>query len=432
MKKEELDGFLNPKSLAIIGASDHEEKVGGILLKKAIASKIKVIPINPQHETLLGLKCYKNVLDYKGKIDLAVIAIPSLFVLGALTECGRKGIKNVMLISAGFSEIGNIRGEEELIKIAKKYEMRILGPNCFGVCNPLKNLDTTFSATFPEKGDIAFISQSGALWSYLSDFTAGFSNVDSIGFSGFVSLGNLADLEFEDFISYYCRDKSTKSILLYIEKLKKGKTFIKTCQECVKNGTKIYAVMAGSSLAGKKAAFSHTASLASDYAIYRGAFKQAGVLQCDSLLEALERITGKEIIEKQIESIKFGKKVFIVTNAGGAGALLADYLSQKGFEIVGKPLDLLGPASGSDYFNALEKLKADSSYDSIAVILTPQSMSEVKKTAEVIAEFKNQTGKSLAALFLGKKSMTEANLIFQENKVPFFNSLDEARRAISL
>jgi acetyltransferase len=430
MKKESLKKFLNPKSIAIIGASDHEEKVGGILLKKAITSKVRIIPVNPKHEKLLGIKCYKNVLDYKGKIDLAVIAIPSLFVLGALNECGRKEIKNVMLISAGFSEIGNIKGEEELVKTAKEYGMRILGPNCFGVCNPGKNFDTTFSATMPNKGDIAFISQSGALWSYISDFTAGIADDKTIGFSGFVSLGNLADLEFNDFLEYYSKDKSTKSIILYIEKLKNGGDFIKNCGQCIKKGKKIYAVMAGSSLAGKEAAFSHTASLASDYRIYKGAFKQAGIILCDSLIEALEKISGKELMEKKTETIKFGKKVFILTNAGGAGALLADYLSQKGFEISGKPLDLLGTATGSDYFNALEKLKSDVSYDSLAIILTPQSMSETKKTAEVIAEFKNQTGKSIAALFLGKKSMAEANKIFEDNKVSYFNTLDEARRSL--
>ena len=225
---ENLKTFFNPKSIAIIGASDNELKVGGILLKKAIESKAKAIAVNPNHESIFGVKCYKNIMDCKEKIDLAVIAIPSLFVLGALNECGRKGVKNVVVISAGFAEIGNVKGEKELVETAKKYHIRMLGPNCFGVCNPETKLDTTFSATMPKKGDIAFISQSGALWSYLSDFCA----EKGIGFSGFASLGNMADLEFSDFIDYFGKNKKTKNIILYVEKLKDGKRFIKSCKKC--------------------------------------------------------------------------------------------------------------------------------------------------------------------------------------------------------
>jgi len=420
----DIKTFFNPKTIAVIGASDHEQKVGGILSKKILDSKAKLVPVNPNHEQIFDVKCYKNILDYPKEIDLAIIAVPSLFVVGAMNECVKKNVKDIIIISAGFSEIGNIKGEQELAETAKKNGIRFIGPNCFGICNPYKNLDTTFSATGVEKGNIAFISQSGALWSYISDFCAD----KKIGFSGFASLGNMGDLGFSDFIEYFSKDKNTKNIILYVEKLKDGKKFINACKKCKKP---IYAIKAGSTDMGSKAAFSHTASLASDYEIYKGAFKQAGVILSDSLISVLEKITEKKLIMHKENSVKIGKKVFILTNAGGAGALLSDYLSKKGFEIVKQPLDILGTATGSDYFNALEKIKKEDSSDSILVILTPQSMSEIRKTAEAIVTFKDFTRKNIVALFLGAEAVGEARHIFEEGNVDYFNTLEEAREALS-
>src|SRR3989338_1214340 len=424
-----LENFFNPKTIAIVGASDHSEKVGGILFRKALKSKCNIIPVNPKHDKLLGVKCYSKISEFKESIDLAVIAIPAPFVSAELEECGRKGIKNVILITAGFSEIGNISGEKQIFDLAKKYGINLLGSNCFGIFNPNLKLDLTFAATTPKKGKVALISQSGALWSYVSDFSAGLKGKSSFGFSGFVSLGNMTDLSFSDFIEYFSKDKATKSIVLYVERLKDGKKFIEICKKTKK---KIYAVKAGSSEEGSKAAFSHTASLATDYEIYSGAFKQAGVVLCNSLLEAFEKASGKKIALSNKHKEKIGKKIFILTNAGGAGALLSDYLSAKGFELVSNenfknPLDILGTASGSDYFNNLDKIKNMDFYDSIIVLLTPQSMTEIMKTAEVIANFKRLTGKEIVALFLGGKSVSKANKILKEENIPYFNTLEEAR-----
>jgi len=424
---ETLKNFFNPKIIAIVGASPHKDKVGAILMEKALQSKCRVVPINPNHSYVLGKKCYKNILEVPWKIDLAVIAIPAQFVISVLEECGKKKVKSIIIISAGFAEARNFEAEKELLSIAKKYKMRILGPNCFGIFNPKNNLDLTFSATTPESGDIAFISQSGALWSYISDFSIG-----RFGFSGFASLGNMADLEFNDFIKYFSADKKTKAIVLYIEKLKNGKKFIETCKKSKK---KIFVVKSGKSEKGAEAAVSHTASLATDYEVYKGVFKQAGIELCESLLEAFEKASRKKLIEEiKVKKIKIGKKSFIITNAGGAGALLVDYLSENGFEIVdfkelNNPLDLLGPATSLDYKNALEKLK-DEKIDSIFVILTPQSMSEIEETAKVIVNFKKQLEKKkrIIALFLGRKNMEKANKIFIENNVLYFNTLEEVKQ----
>jgi acyl-CoA synthetase (NDP forming) len=417
-----IKNFFEPKSIAIIGASDRLEKVGGILLSKAMKSSIKVFPINPGHSEILGLKCYDSVLDVDAKIDLVVIAIPANFVVKSLEECGKKGIKNVILVSAGFSEVGNLKGEKEIVNVANKYGIRFIGANCFGICNPFNNLDLTFSKNTPRKGDIVFISQSGALWSYVSDL--------NIGFSGFVGLGNMENMDFNDFVEYFSKNKNTKKIVLYIEKLKDGKRFIEVCKRAIKSGKKIYAIKGGSSVVGEKAAISHTASLASDYEIYKGAFRQAGVVMCENFDELFIKNNKKK-------DIQIGKRTFIITNAGGAGVLISDLLSRKGIGIVEKPLDILGTALADDYLKAFENivkparglaLLSRKNFETLFVVLTPQSMSEIEKTAEIISKIKRELdkmNKKVVAVFLGGNLMKEANNIFEKNGVEFVNEIGE-------
>ena len=409
-----MRNFLAPKSIVVIGASEKEGKVGFSLMKNLKDFKGDVIPINLNSDRILGKKTYKSVLDYQGRIDLAVIAIPSKFVPSALLECGKKKIDSVIIITSGFSETGNKKGEEKILKIAKKYKMRVLGPNCFGVSNPYINLDTTFAKHSPEKGDIAFISQSGALFSYISDL--------DIGFSGFVSLGNMIDISFNDSLNYFLNDKNTKSIVLYIEKLKEGRKFIDICKKSKK---KIYAVKAGKSEKGRESAISHTGSLATDFEIYKGVFKQAKVTLCNSLVECFEKASGRKLTSHK--KLKIGKKAVIITNAGGAGALFTDYCESHGVKVVEweekNPLDLTGTASSENYRRALDELKNKNFYDTVIVILTPQKMSGTESTAYVISEFKNETNKNVIALFLGKKSMKKANKIFENNKVQYLNAI---------
>lgn len=422
----DLKNFFNPKSIAVIGASDHEEKVGGILMNKLLKYRGKIIPINPSHKEIFGKKCYASVLNVFESIDLAIIAVPAQFVAQSLEECGKKDIKNVIIISAGFSETGNREGENDLLNIAGRYNIRILGPNCFGVCNPFAKFDSTFAMTTPKKGDIAFISQSGALWSYMADL--------DIGFSGFVSLGNMADLEFPDFIEYFSKDKKTKSIVLYIEKLKNGGKFLEICRKSKK---KIYAVKAGSSKEGSKAAFSHTGSLATDYEIYKGALKQAGVVLCDTLEEAFEKASGKKLAEeKQSKKFKLGKKVFIITNAGGAGALASDYFSSAKYKLaevsdLKNPWDIIGTALSSDYKAALEKVdKEGADIDSVIVISTIQSMTDTENIAGVVSEFKKSSKKKVVALFLGEKSVRGALEMLKKEGIVCFGSLREFKESL--
>ena len=399
--EKNITKFLNPKSIAVVGASNTQGKVGYILMEKLQKFKGNVIPVNIREKAIFGKKAYKSVLEIPKKVDLVIIATPNFTVKDILEDCGKKGIKNVIVISAGFAEVKNYRMQEEIINTIKKYKINILGPNCFGVANPYLNLDATFSNTSSKKGKIAFIAQSGALWSYLSDFP-------NIKFSGYISLGNMADLDFVDFIKYFDKDKNTKKIVLYIEKLKNGREFIQVCKKSKKQ---IIAVKAGSSKRGSKMAVSHTASLATDYSVYKGAFKQAGVKLVDSLAKAVG-LKQEQIITK----IKKTDKVIIITNAGGAGTLLTDYFENKNINVI-KVTDLLGTATARAYKKELSK-KIYKKIDKIIVILTPQKMSEPEKVAKEI--IKSKYRKKIIACFLGNKSVKEAVKKLRTSDVPVF------------
>lgn len=397
MKDEIIKKFLNPKTIAVIGASNNPEKVGNILVKKLKKFKGELIPINTKEKLIEKTKTYKSILDYPKQIDLVIIAIPAKFVYKTLKQCGKKKIKNIVIITAGFSEKRHYKLTRQIIKAKKRYNLNILGPNCFGFFNPKSNIDLTFSNATPKKGSTAFISQSGALWSYASDL--------NLGFSGFVSLGNMIDLDFSDFIEYFIKDKSTKRIILYIEKLKEGKRFIEICKNSKKE---IIVIKAGKTERGAKVTLSHTASLATDFEIYKSAFKQAKVKQKNSLTEAL-KLKSPEII-KEIKS----KKVLIVTNAGGAGAILTDLLTQKGIEVI-KIIDILGTAKSHDYKKTLEKIRTNLQ---IIVILTPQTMSQPEETAKIISESEHK--EKIIAFFLGKKSLGNSLDILKNANVKFF------------
>jgi len=410
-----MKNFLCPETIAIIGASEEPKKVGNVLIKKLFTFKGKVIPINPFHETIFGKKCYASVKDPSERIDLAIIATPAATVPEILEECSEKGIKSIIIISAGFSEQGNFELEKEIKEIAKKTGIRLLGPNCFGIANPYLDLDATFSNSSAKKGDTAFISQSGALWSFISDVSAS----SKIGFSGFVSLGNMTDLNFNDFIEFFEKDKETKKIILYMERIENGKNFIELCKKCKKP---IIVIKAGSSEQGSKAAMSHTGSLATDFKIYQGAFKQAGINQVKSIEDSLNMLlqTSREI---NLE----GKNTIILTNAGGAGALLSDYCEEKKLKLINlsknkkNPLDILGTADSIDYEKAIKEINKKEKYDLLMIILTPQKMSEPDKTAEAI--IKNCDKKKTIVYFLGENSIEKAKKELEKNGFLCFNQI---------
>ncbi len=417
-----INDFLNPKTIAVIGASENNKKVGGVIMDKLRRFKGNVIPINPAYNFIFEKKCYPSVEKFSKTINLAIIATPSITIPSILKKCYKKRIKSVIIISAGFSEQGNFKLEEKIKKIAKKFQIRILGPNCFGIANPHLNLDLTFSNLSAKKGDVAFISQSGALWSFAADISAS----SKIGFSGFVSLGNMADLSFNEFIDYFEKDRKTKKIILYIERLERGKKFIDLCKRCKKQ---IIVIKAGSSEQGSKAAISHTGSLATEFKVYQGAFRQAEIIQEEFLCSALKISPQKA---KEI-SIK-GEKTILLTNAGGAGALLADYCEKKGLKLItlkeSNPLDILGTAEAKNYEEAIKKINKDYKYDLLIVVLTPQRMSEPEETVKKI--IKNCNKRKTITYLLGENSIKKAGEILEKNNFIYFNRIKNSLEKLKI
>lgn len=413
-KREDLDKLLNPKKIAIIGASPKKEKVGNILIRKLSKFNGKLFFINPNYEKILNKKSFKSIKDCKENIDLVIIAIPAKKINNIIKECGEKKIKNIIIISSGFSEIGNKELEKNLLKTAQKYNINLLGPNCFGIINTHLNLNATFSKESPNKGSIAFISQSGALGSYIFDM-----NDKKYSLSKFISLGNMADIGFSDIIKILNKDKNTKSIILYIEKIKNGKEFIDICKKSKKE---IIVIKTGKSKKASKAAISHTGSIATDFNIYKGAFKQAGIKTAKNLESAFDYLN--------IKPKPKGNKILILTNAGGAGALMTDYCIENNLNVIKQPIDILGTAKSQDYKKELNQIKKSNKYDLLIIILTPQEMSEPEKTAKEIIKISKK--KPVITCFLGEKSIKKSEKILKENNIPFFNNLEKCAQAIGV
>ena len=402
----DLENFFYPKSIAIIGASNTHGKVGNALMLNLKKFKGKVYPINLKEKEVLGIKSYKNILDVKDKIDLAVIAIPEQATYNALEECGKKGIKNVIVITAGFSEVGNVNGQNKLIEISKKYKIRIMGPNNFGVVNPSINLDTSFSKLTPEKGNIALISQSGALWVYISQLS-----LNKFGFSIFASIGNMIDVDFADIIRYLNSEKNTKVIVCYIETLKNGKKFMDICKKSKKP---VIAIKSGTTSAGQKATLSHTGSLAGEIEIYKAAFKQSNVFLVETVEDAFDK--AQFLSYQKIN----GNRVVVITNGGGLGVLCADYCNKNNLDVVklpqklidhfnlnhnwsrNNPIDLVGDADDTRYREIFVKLEENKNFfDSVIVILSQQEMIDVFKVAKEITEFRKRSCKNVVCCLVG-------------------------------
>ncbi len=402
----DLEKFFYPKSIAVIGASNNEGKVGNALMCNLKNFEGKVFPINLNENEILGFKAHKSVLNVKENIDLGVIAVPEKSVYKVLEECGKKRIKNVIIITAGFSEIGNLNGQEALKKISDKYKIRVLGPNNFGTVNPYIKLDTSFSKLMPEKGNIALISQSGALWVYISQLS-----LEKFGFSIFASLGNMVDVDFADIIEYLNEEKNTNIIVCYIETLKNGKKFMEVCRKSKK---KIIAIKAGSTDAGQKAALSHTGSLAGEIDIYKTAFKQSNVFLAETVEDAFDK--AQFFLSQELK----GKKTIIITNGGGLGVLCADYCAKNYLEIVklpesliehlnlnhnwskNNPIDIVGDADYIKYKEIFLKLEENKNFfDNVIVILSQQEMINVLHVAKEIVEFRKRSKKSVICCLVG-------------------------------
>ncbi len=437
-----LENFFNPRSIAVIGASNNRNKVGFALLTNLLKSGQRTIyPVNINNQELAGLKSYPSVTAIPGEVDLAVIAIRADFVPQILAECGAKKITSAIIISSGFKEMGEAGKvlENQVTATAREYGIALLGPNCLGVIDSQTDFNASFAAQMPPAGHIAFLSQSGALGTALLDLAI----AQNIGFSKFISLGNEAQLTEIEFLEYLAQDKSTEAILIYLEKLSNGPEFIRLCAEITKTKP-IVVLRAGRSARGSKAAMSHTGSLAPAESVFMAACRQTGVIAVESIREFFNLA---KLFQLGIKAPL--QRLAIVTNGGGPSVVTADLidlshsLSLVDFPeatkdalrkvlppmaAVGNPVDIIGDALASRYADTLKIVCAEKEIDGIILILTPQMMTEVEATAKLVAEFRNQ--KPILPIFIGGPTVEAGLAYFKQNNLVNFTFPKDAVEAL--
>ncbi len=438
----QIELLFNPKSIAIIGATPKKEKVGYAIFKNIVQGgyKGKIYLVNPKYTEIEGFKVYKDIKEINDKVDLAIIAIPLKYVPQLMKELGEAGVKAAVVISAGGRETGE-KGkklEEEIKKVAKKYNIRFLGPNCFGFINTDINLNANFGSSMPLKGDTTFISQSGALFASILDWAIN----ENIGFSYCISIGNMADIEFGELIEYLSQKKNVKRILIYMESLKDAKKF---ASSAVKASTRIPVVItkAGKSEHGIKAAISHTGAIAGKDFLYSALFKRTGCVRV-STVEDLFNLT--EGLSKQ--PVPKGNRFVILTNAGGPGVLATDRLDMWNIQPAdlskdtmeklnsvlppvwskNNPVDIIGDAPPERYKKALEILLDADDNDGIIGILTPQFMTKPYETAvEIVDLLKNkQVEKPFYFAVLGGEKVEKARTFLEKSNVATYETPEEA------
>lgn len=424
-----LDKLFSPKnSIALIGASASEGSVGQEILKNLLSNKAKlrVFPVNPKRESILGEKCYKNLEEIKEIPGLAIIAVPAVLVYQELKKAHERGIENFVIISAGFKEASSEGRllEEKISKYILKNKLNLLGVNCLGFMNLSIGLNCSFAPITPKKGNVAFVSQSGALCTALIDLSSNYN----LGFSKVISTGNKTVMSEIEILEYLENDPETEVIMIYLESLE-TKDFISKSQKITKP---VIVLKAGRSVSGQKATGSHTGSLGGLDEVYDALLRQCGFVRVFTIEEFFNLAT----VVSQNPMPK-GKNVAILTNAGGPGGLAADAVELNGllladlseetktnlkkylptFAGINNPVDILGDAKANRYQVALDLLLADSKVDSVLVILTPQSVTEISKTAKVITRAKEKFSKPVLASFIGDKKMNTAQRIFFKNQV---------------
>lgn len=437
--KADLQNMLNPKSVAIIGASRNPDKVGHIILQNYINSGYsgRLFAVNKDAESILGVKAYRHVGEIKQKLDLAVIAIPAQFVPQALEECGKAGVKSTIVVTAGFEEIGEKALQEQIVRISEKYKMPMLGPNCLGVMDTRARTDTLFLPTYklskPGVGYVSFISQSGAVGSTILDLIAG----EGFGLSKFISYGNAAYIDESDILEYLMNDDDTKVIIMYVEGIKDGKKFIEVAKKVTKKKP-VVVLKGGRSAIGQQATLSHTASLAGDYQVYEGMFQQFGFTVANDLNELL--YYAKVLVS---EPEPKGNRIGIITNGGGAGVITTDAvgavkalklagLSKKSQEILRKampplvniriPLDLAGDAGGDRYETAVSTLRDDDNVDMIIVIALFQTPGADSSVVAKLVHFKADMSKPMIVISIGAEYTQIHNHMMEESGLPVYDS----------
>jgi len=438
-RNQKLEHVFRPKVVALIGATENPGSVGRTVMQNLLATSFggEVIPVNPKRPDVLGVKAYPDIRSIPRAVDLAVVVTPAKAVPAIISECADKNIPAAVIISAGFKEMGppGIALEQEILKHAHRGKMRIIGPNCLGVMNPNSGLNATFAAGMALKGNIAFISQSGALCTAVLDW----SLREKVGFSAFVSIGSMVDVNWGDLINYFGNDLETSSILIYMESIGDARSFLSAARE-VALSKPIILIKAGRSAESAQAAASHTGSLAGSDEALTAALRRVGVLRVDTIADlfGMAEVLGKQPRPK-------GPHLTIVTNAGGPGVIATDALVMNGGKLAeiseesmaaynallpapwshNNPIDILGDASADIYAKSVEIAVNDLNTEGLLVILTPQDMTDPTATAEKLKAFAH-LDKPVLASWMGADSVKEGDQILAEAGIPTFEYPDMA------
>jgi len=443
-----LDAIFRPKSVALIGASEKEGSVGRTILWNLLSSPFggTIYPVNNNprnpHKSIFGIKSYQRMQEIpeQDPIDLAIIAVPARVVKSVMQDCVEVGVKGAIIISAGFKETGEegAKLEKEILDIARRGHIRVVGPNCLGVMNPIGGLNATFATHIAKPGNVAFISQSGAMCTSILDW----SLQANVGFSSFVSIGSMADINWGDIIYYLGDDPKTKAIAIYMETIGDARSFMSAASE-VAFTKPIIVIKPGRTEQAAAAAASHTGSLAGSDDVLDAAFKRCGVLRVNKIREVFEIV---ELLGKQ--PLPRGNSLAVVTNAGGPGVISTDALIGSGGQLAclgddtmaklndllpshwshSNPIDILGDATPDTYARSVELAAMDPACHGVLVILTPQSMTDPSKTARGIAEVAKKVGgaKPILASWMGGQGVTEGREILDEAGVVTYDYPDSA------
>jgi acetyltransferase len=437
--------LFEPASVAVIGASAERNKVGNIILGNIIESGFQgpLYPINPRYQEVMGLKCYPNVTDVPGPVEMAVVVVPAKFVLQVMEECGRKGVKAAVVISAGFKEVGleGAKLERQLGEIAHRYGMRVLGPNCLGLINTHHRMNATFAQEGPREGNIAISSQSGAICVVVLDWAA---NIN-IGFSKFISVGNKLDVDEGHLLEYLREDPQTKVIGMYIEGTDRGREFLRQA-ELTTRVKPVIALKAGRTSSGAKAASSHTGAMSGSDKVYDAAMRQAGVVRVRNIEEMFDLLQAFSTMP-----LPEGEGLAIVTNAGGLGVMAADACSDNGLTLASfeastieklkqglpaaaslyNPIDVVGDADAERYDHAIRTVMDDPNVACVVALLAPTDLVDISSVAKTLTAFAGSSPKPIVTSFVGGKEMMAPIDMLKAAGIPNYPSPERGIRALA-
>jgi acetyltransferase len=446
MNTHYLAPLFTPESVALFGASDREDSVGGIVFRNLLSSGYqgKIYAINPKHSEVQGQKALASLDDIEGPVDLAVVATPASTIPAIVEACGEHGIKMMLILSAGFREIGpqGRQLEDRVTQLVKRYRIRLMGPNCLGIIRPDKKLNITFGHNNARPGNLAFVSQSGAICTAILDW----AEKNEIGFSAVVSTGIAADLDFGDYLDYLVADPKTRSILLYIEGIMNSRQFMSSLRAAARVKP-VIALKVGRHAAGAEASMSHTGALVGSDETFSAALSRSGVLRVKSIGQLFA--AAKALSSSHYRGAS--EQLVIITNGGGPGVMAADRATDQGIELStlspetiaalnevlpevwshGNPVDIIGDAPPERYQQAVDICLEDPGVGGAIVILTPQAMTQPTQVAEALIKSAEKSNKPIMTSWMGGKQVEEARQLFNNARIPDFRTLENAVDAFS-